>query len=316
MGRTYSRRVKKALPNDDIEEKVLKGKEKLRAALQENVLPELLWDALLLPSDIDVIAKNASTIDAEFGKGTAKLKQDALHVVHDVTAWKEAESIRDPMHPQAQIITLAALEVLFLLEQKVLPKEAVQELSRIWITIMDHFGLWKIRYRLEDESFLLLDPKEADLVTSLIRKKTRQHAKLFRDIQSIVDHFFQREGLVNYHLVFRKKNLYGVYQKMRVKQKNINHINDLFGIRIITTSLEDCTRARDILHHIWPPHQHLQKDYITSPKANGYQSIHTTVHCLQGEPVEFQIRTEEMDRIAKFGPASHALYKKQARTLS
>lgn len=313
MGRGIVTRLRKLLPDNLIEEKTLAKKRALYKELEENVLPDMLWVAFLLPDNAEELLEYESAIDKCFGKGTVQLKLQALDMVDDEAQWKKAERIRDPYHEKAMTVALALLEVLYLLREKSIPKNYVSQMHDTWTAVIDNFGFWKIRYILEDSSFALLDPKESDLVRSLIDKKTKEHARLFKDIDQIVSHFFEKEGLDSFNLSFRMKNTFGVYQKMQIKNKNINHINDLFGIRIITKTTEDCMKAKEILHRIWPPHLHLQKDYIENPKPNGYQSFHTTLHCLQGESVEFQIRTEEMDRIAKFGPASHSNYKKASR---
>lgn len=313
MGRDIVAKLANVLPNTIIAGMPLAQKKELFEDLQENVLPDALWAAFLLPNDEEILRQYSAKIDDAFGKGTAKQKRDAIALLRDPELWQEAKGITNPTDKRAPLVTLALIEVLFALRQQTLDAEFVRPLRDVWVSIADHFGLWKIRYALEDTMFLLLEPHEAELVSSIISKKTREHAKLFADIEGIVSHYFEKNGLRDYTILCRKKNLYGVYQKMKFKNKNINHINDLFGIRIITKKKSDCLKAQEILHYIWPAHRHLHKDYISDPKENGYQSLHTTVHCLDGEPVEFQIRTKKMDEVAKFGPASHKLYKQKMR---
>ena len=97
---------------------------------------------------------------------------------------------------------------------------------------------------------------------------------------------------------------------MRRKQKNINHITDFFAFRILVKESEDCYKTLEAVHKLWPYYQDRVKDYIKQPKPNGYQSLHTTLLCLDSNVVEFQIRTHEMDYIAKYGAANHTLYKR------
>ncbi len=180
--------------------------------------------------------------------------------------------------------------------------------------IADNFGFWQLRYELEDALFAATEPQEYALVVSLLEKQSRMHAQLFRDIETILRHAFRAGRLRNVHIEHRKKNVYGIAQKMRLKRENINHITDFFGFRIITNSTEECYRARDVLHRLWHPFPDRLKDYIATPKPNGYRSIHTTVLCLEHTIVEFQIRSREMDHFAKFGPAGHGAYKVKCRS--
>ncbi len=99
---------------------------------------------------------------------------------------------------------------------------------------------------------------------------------------------------------------------MKRKGKNFDQITDVFGYRVITKSIPDCYKVKKILHTLWEAFPEHHVDFIMKPKPNGYQSLHTTVKCVGGVAVEFQIRTRKMDWVAKYGPASHLLYKHQS----
>lgn len=191
------------------------------------------------------------------------------------------------------------------------PDRAMDHLDS-WCNVADHFGLWQLRYLLEDTAFRHGDAENYDLLCSLIEKKQAAFRPLVIDITAILHHYCHRDG-IDAHITTRTKNMYGIFRKMQRKGKNINHINDLFGIRVMTEKPADCYRVLDILHRLWPPFLEEFRDYIRAPKQNGYQSIHTTVACLGGTSVEFQIRTEKMHHIARHGPASHAAYKAMSR---
>jgi GTP pyrophosphokinase len=192
-------------------------------------------------------------------------------------------------------------------EGKILfPQERYYE----WLEVADHFGLWKLRYLLEDAIFRTFDPENFSLFESVVQKKMRMDQNLVLAIRDIVGSAFKRAGLMSFTLTNRKKNIYGVYKKIALKKMNINEIFDVHGFRILVSNTKKCYQALEILHRLWPNVPERYKDYIEKPKANGYQSIHTVLSCLEKKPIEFQIRTREMDLVAASGPANHAEYKK------
>lgn len=160
-----------------------------------------------------------------------------------------------------------------------------------------------------------LQPEQQELVTSLLRDQYRVYRRLFSDITAILRHRFAAKGLRGVRIECRRKDVAGIAEKMQRKGATINHVTDLFGFRIITDRVEDCDKVLEVLHRLWRPYPERFKDYIRHPKPNGYQSIHTTLHCLDRTAVEFQIRTIAMDHLAQFGSANHALYKAATRTL-
>ena len=182
-----------------------------------------------------------------------------------------------------------------------------------WLDIADQFGLWKLRYLLEDESFKTFEPEQFHLFESVVEKQIFVDKHLMLSIRAILHDALAREGLKDFSIENRVKNIYGVYRKVALKQKSINDIYDIHGFRILTATREDCYRALEVLHRLWRHYPERFKDYIAHPKANGYESIHTVVNCLENKVTEFQIRTREMDVVAASGPANHAAYKKLQR---
>ncbi len=185
--------------------------------------------------------------------------------------------------------------------------------SEYWMEVADHFGFWQMRYLLEDALLRARDPVQFSTIERFVLRQERAQRLLFSDIAAIVRGALDREGIRGVRIAFRRKNIGGIAEKMRRKRRSLNHVTDIFGFRIITASVPDCYAARDVLHRLWRPYPDQESDYIAHPKPNGYQSLQTTVRCLRGIRVEFQIRTEAMDWIAKYGPAAHAAYKKTTR---
>ncbi len=183
-----------------------------------------------------------------------------------------------------------------------------------WISVADHLGLWRLRYLLEDALLKARDPGQFSAIERIVRGQERTQRQLFADIRAIVRAALDREGLESVRILFRRKNVAGIAEKMRRKGKSINHITDIFAFRLLAGTRRDCYAAREALHRLWRAFPEQESDYIAKPKPNGYRSLHTTVRCLKGIPVEFQIRTDAMDWVAKYGPAAHAAYKASART--
>src|SRR5690606_17285039 len=112
-------------------------------------------------------------------------------------------------------------------------------------------------------------------------------------------------------VIGREKHLYSIYTKMKDQKKTLQEILDVYGFRIITQSVDTCYRTLGVVHNFYKPVPNRFKDYIAIPKANGYQSLHTTLIGMNGVPIEIQIRTQEMEDMANHGIAAHWLYKNE-----
>ncbi|OGJ82321.1 hypothetical protein A3J91_03145 [Candidatus Peribacteria bacterium RIFOXYC2_FULL_58_10] len=272
-------------------------------------VPDIVLRAFLLPSNVTLLMERSSALQAVVGEDAVALKIEVLRQGSDVFALRLLKAVEHSQDTLTDLVTLILLEGIVSLRSH-LPDE---EVSVLWISLADRLGLWKMRYLLEDCLFEARHPQDYQLVSSLLERQGRIHERLFADISAILAHRLEAGGLRDFRLSCRHKNVSGVYQKMQRKGQTLNHITDLFGFRIITRTARDCYRALEILHRTWRPFPERFKDYILAPKANGYRSIHSTICCLEGQTVEFQIRTEEMDAAATFGHADHASYKQVMR---
>ena len=195
---------------------------------------------------------------------------------------------------------------------KHMPPEKQQRIARetldIYSPIAQRLGISKIKVELDDLSLKYLEPEVYyDLVDKIaIRKSERE-----RYIQNIVNEVGKhiRNAGIDAQIDGRVKHFFSIYKKMKNQDKTIDQIYDLFAVRIIVDSVKDCYAALGVIHEMYKPIPGRFKDYIAMPKANMYQSLHTTLIGTSGQPFEIQIRTYEMHKAAEYGIAAHWKYK-------
>ena len=161
---------------------------------------------------------------------------------------------------------------------------------------------------MENHSLKYANPDVEQQIKSIEAQKKQERADYLNKKKKKIYTATERAG-ISVSIKSRAKHFYSIYQKMRKRNKDAGELYDLFAIRIICNTNSECYTLIGIVHSLWKPMEGRFKDYIAMPKANGYQSLHTTVIC-EGKPLEIQIRTEDMHNIAEHGVASHWLYKK------
>ena len=191
-------------------------------------------------------------------------------------------------------------------------KQIAQETLEIYSPLANRLGMSGMKQELEDLCFQYLKPEAYSLLKLRVAKRDEERQVYVQSIiQETVDALAQA-GLSG-RVVGRPKHLYSVHQKMESQGITFEEVHDLVAIRVITDTKINCYTILGVVHAAWPPVPERFKDYIATPRTNLYQSLHTTVLGPQGDHVEFQIRTEEMHRLAEYGVASHWRYKEQVK---
>ena len=185
-----------------------------------------------------------------------------------------------------------------------------RETMDVYAPLADRLGISSIKWELEDLSFFYLEPEEYQRIARMVQDSREQRERDTDEAIKTLDDELRHAGLSGYQITGRPKHLWSIYQKMRRKNQEFSDIYDLIALRVITQSVGDCYSALGAVHSLWHPLPGRFKDYISLPKPNGYQSLHTTVVGPDARPLEIQIRTLDMHEQAEYGIAAHWLYKK------
>jgi guanosine-3',5'-bis(diphosphate) 3'-pyrophosphohydrolase len=194
----------------------------------------------------------------------------------------------------------------------VLPPEKRRRIARetldFYAPIANRLGIHTLKIEIEDLAFHALYPLRADRIQRAVAASRGNRKALMEQIHRSLMTAINREG-IDAVVTSREKHLYSIYSKMKTQRKPFNEIMDVFGFRIVVDRVDACYRVLGIVHNLYKPVAGRFKDYIAIPKANGYQSVHTTLFGMHGVPIEVQIRTRQMDSVADNGIAGHWLYK-------
>lgn len=193
-------------------------------------------------------------------------------------------------------------------EQK--QRDKALETLEVYAPIAHRLGIRPVKEELEDLAIKHLDPVAYNEVEELLKVRKHQRVQILEDIEKRIETRLKDE-LPNVKMSFqgRVKSIHGIYRKMYVQNRDFDEIYDVYAIRVITDTVADCYNILGIMHDMFRPIPNRFKDYISTPKPNMYQSLHTTVISREGVPFEIQIRTFEMHHTAEFGIAAHWKYK-------
>ncbi|MBM2826079.1 MAG: pyrophosphokinase [Dehalococcoidia bacterium] len=231
----------------------------------------------------------------------------------------QAESIRKMLLAMAEDIRVVIIKLADRLHNmrtlEALPPqrrlEISQETMEIYAPLAHRLGIFQFEWELEDLAFRYLEPEEFREVAKLVAAhRTNQEEYVARAVELLQTSL--NEAGIKADVVGRPKHLYSIYKKMNRYEeqgKEFGQIYDILALRVLVDEVQDCYSALGIVHQIWHPIPGEFDDYIANPKESMYQSIHSSVWCVGSEPVEVQIRTHEMHRIAEYGVAAHWRYK-------
>ncbi|MDR1470948.1 MAG: bifunctional (p)ppGpp synthetase/guanosine-3',5'-bis(diphosphate) 3'-pyrophosphohydrolase [Synergistaceae bacterium] len=184
------------------------------------------------------------------------------------------------------------------------------ETLEIYAPLAHRLGIYHIKRELEDMSFKVIDPEMYYDIRRRVRKKMPESENVLKKGMEILRERLGAEG-VRAEILGRPKHYYSIYEKMNRKNLSLDQIYDLLALRVIVNTLAECYQVLGIVHTLWKPIPGQFDDYIANPKGNMYQSLHSTVVGPEGDPLEVQIRTWEMHRLAEYGIAAHWQYKEQ-----
>ena len=190
-------------------------------------------------------------------------------------------------------------------------RRIARETMEIFAPLANRLGVWQIKWELEDLAFRYLEPDRYREIAELLASKRVVREKQVGKAMEILREHLESNG-IHADITGRAKHIYSIYQKMQryaAQSKSFDQIYDLLAVRVFVDTVQDCYAALGVVHALWRPIQGQFDDYIGNPKDSMYQSLHTTVLAIGQQPLEIQIRTHEMHRIAEYGVAAHWRYK-------
>lgn len=277
----------------------------------------------LLHDTLEDTLATSDELEHEFGK-------DVVHLVDGVSKIgkihfrnyeeKQAENFRKMVLSMADDIRVVLIKLADRLHNmrtlehlhEVKQKQIAQETLEIYAPLASRLGVGWMKNELEDLCLKYLKPDIYAGLKLRVAKREEQRQQYIAEVMQHVRQALADSGMPG-EVQGRSKHLYGIYQKMERQSISFEEVYDLAGVRIITDTKMNCYGILGVIHSLWRPVPGRFKDYIAIPKSNLYQSLHTTVASLQGEHVEFQIRTDEMHRIGEQGIAAHWKYKERGQ---
>ena len=282
--------------------------------------PEMIAAGFLHDIVEDVEEITAADIEELFGQETRNLVEGVTKLSKfNFSSKKEqqAENFRRMFLAMAQDIRVIVVKLADRLHNmqtlEHMPEEKqrliAQETRDIFAPLANRLGLGRIKWELEDLAFKYIEPQEYRRIQDLVKETRVVRENNIANTIERLRHRLQESGIQFFEVSGRPKHLYSIYQKMSRQKKDFNEIFDLTAVRIIVNIKTDCYQALAEVHDAFKPIPGRFKDYIGLPKPNRYQSLHTTVLGIANSPVEIQIRTLEMHRVAEYGIAAHWKYK-------
>ena len=296
-----------------------------------HILAQLHLDSQALSAALlhDVMEDTAVTkaeISKKFGKPVADLVDGVSkldRIEFDTHEEAQAESFRKMLLAMARDVRVILIKLadrlhnMRTLDAVAAPKRkrVARETLDIYAPIANRLGLNAIYQELEDLSFRYLYPARNSVLSKALKSARGNRREVVGKVEAAIINRLEKDG-IEATVHGREKHLFSIYRKMREKRLSFAKVHDVFGFRIVVKNVPSCYLVLGSLHSLYKPIPGKFKDYIAIPKANGYQSLHTRLFGPFGIPIEVQIRTQEMHKIAETGVASHWLYKSTDASLS
>jgi guanosine-3',5'-bis(diphosphate) 3'-pyrophosphohydrolase len=289
------------------------------AVLADLRLDSTTLAAALLHDTVEDTELSIQQVSDEFGAEVAHLVEGVTklsRISFRSDQQRHAENIRRMLMAMADDIRVVLIKLADRLHNMrtldALPETKRRRIARetldIYAPLAHRLGIGQLKWELEDLAFRTLDPDAFQDVAGRVNRKRKDRERLVSDLGEILGRELDKIG-ISAEISGRPKHIYSIWQKMTRERKDFSQIYDLLAMRVLVDSVKDCYGVLGVVHSLWKPLPGRFKDYVAMPKSNGYQSLHTTVISHNGEPIEIQIRTQEMHEVADFGVAAHWTYK-------
>ena len=278
----------------------------------ESIAAALLHDVVEdTPITIDEVKSAFGAEVALLVDGVTKLTKIQFSSIEE----QQAENLRKMLLTMSQDVRVMIIKLCDRLhnmrtgdawpEQK--RRDKARETMEVYAPIANRLGILNIKEELEDRSLHYLDPVGYEEISKLLSERSGE--EFLAGVSALIEKRLEESGIHGAAMKRRVKSIYGIYRKMFVQNKAFDEIYDVYAVRIILDTITECYSALGLIHDMYHPLPNRFKDYISTPKPNGYQSLHTTVIGHEGIPFEVQIRTRQMDEQAEYGVAAHWKYK-------
>jgi len=275
--------------------------------------------AALLHDTVEDTTASLEEIREEFGEEIAQLVDGVTKltgITFESRDERQAENYRKMMVAMATDVRVILIKLADRLHNMrtlgALPKQKQtlksHETLEIYAPLAHRLGIHAIKWELEDLAFATLHPRKYAEIKQLVAQQRDERENYVTDAGEFLARELEQVG-IEAEISGRAKHFYSIYTKMAKKGREFNEIFDLTAMRVIVGSVKDCYGAIGVIHSLWKPLPGRFKDFVAMPKANMYQALHTTVIGPEGKPLEIQIRTEEMHKLAEYGIAAHVAYK-------
>ena len=273
----------------------------------------------LLHSIFEIQGVTKEEVESLFGPVIARIVYDTSRITGmkiNATSIQQADNIRKMLFAMIDDVRVILVKLADRLDRMRNLKSIDEKKQRlvasevidIWAPLADRLGMQTMKNELEDLSLKYSNPDVFQQIKAIVNQKQGERASYLEKAVQSIYRAAEKAG-INVSVSSRAKHFYSIYKKMQKRNVPAAQLYDLLALRVICDTNAECYTLIGIVHGLWKPMEGRFKDYIAMPKANGYQSLHTTVMC-EGRPLEIQIRTKEMHEQAEHGVASHWLYKK------